>query len=290
MKVTRPLLRYHGGKWMLAPWVIEHLPPHKIYVEPYGGAASVLLRKPRAHAEMYNDLDGNVVGLFRVLRDPAKAEDLVRRLALTPYAREEFAAAFEPAEDEVEAARRLVVRSFMGFTSESATIEKSKGFLNTVKYLPTGFRNNSDRGGNSPAEDFSNYPNALPAVIERLRGVCIESRPALDVIRMRDAEHTLFYVDPPYVGSTRYHGGAKKSYRHEMTDDDHRELAQVLQECKAMVVLSGYPCDLYDKHLYRDWHRVERKALADGAKHRTEVMWINPAAWEKKQGQMSLAM
>lgn len=90
MTPTRPVLRYMGGKWRLAPWILRHLPPHRTYVEPFGGAASVLLRKPRAYAEIYNDLDGEIVSLFRVLRDPEAAAELVRRIALTPFAREEF--------------------------------------------------------------------------------------------------------------------------------------------------------------------------------------------------------
>lgn len=107
MTVSRPALRYLGGKWMLAPWIIQHFPPHQIYVEPFGGAASVLLRKPRVHAEIYNDLDGDVVNLFRVLRDPQAAADLIDRIALTPYSRAEFVASYEPTAEPVEWARRL---------------------------------------------------------------------------------------------------------------------------------------------------------------------------------------
>jgi len=113
--VSRPVLCWHGGKFRLAPWVIAHLPPHRIYVEPFGGAASVLLRKPRAYAEVYNDLDGDVVNLFRVLRDAQAGARLIAQLQLTPFAREEFLAAYEPADDPVERARRLVARSFMAF-------------------------------------------------------------------------------------------------------------------------------------------------------------------------------
>src|SRR5262245_58814798 len=108
----RPVLRYHGGKWRLAPWIIEHFPEHRIYVEPYGGGASVLLRKSRAFAEVYNDLDGDVVNVFRVLRDRASAAALIRAIELTPWARDEFRLSYRPASDPVERARRTIARAF----------------------------------------------------------------------------------------------------------------------------------------------------------------------------------
>jgi hypothetical protein len=150
---TRPVLRYHGGKWRLAPWIISHFPAHRVYVEPFGGAASVLMRKPRAYAEVYNDLDGELVALFRVLRDETQAAALVRAVSLTPFAREEFAASYEPSGDPVEQARRTVIRAFMGFGSNAHV-------------RATGFRANSNRSGTTPARDWANYPDALVAIIE----------------------------------------------------------------------------------------------------------------------------
>lgn len=256
--VTRPVLRWHGGKWLLAPWVIQHMPAHRVYVEPFGGAASVLLRKPRAHAEVYNDLDDDVVNLFRVLRGP-QADDLVQALRLTPFASTEFFAAYVPSDDDVERARRLVVRSFMGFGS-NATHKKS------------GFRSNSNRSGTTPARDWLNYPDQMGAIIERLRGVTITKRDACEVMAGHDAPETLHYVDPPYVFSTRSDGAA--DYAHELTDDQHRDLLAFLITLKGKVMLSGYPSDLYDTAL-QGWRRIERKHLADGAKDRTEVLWLN---------------
>ena len=257
----RPVLRWHGGKWLLAPWIIEHMPAHRVYVEPFGGAASVLLRKPRAYAEVYNDLDDDVVNLFRVLRGP-KADDLVQALRLTPFASIEFFAAYAPVDDEVERARRLVVRSFMGFGS-NATHKKS------------GFRSNSNRSGTTPARDWLNYPDQLGTIIERLRGVTITNRDACEVMAGHDAPETLHYVDPPYVFSTRSDGAA--DYAHELTDDQHRDLLAFLPTMKGKVMLSGYPSDLYDNAL-QGWRRIQRKHLAYGAKDRIEVLWLN---WEQ---------
>ncbi len=268
---TRPVLRWHGGKWKLAPWIIAHFPPHRVYVEPFGGAASLLIRKPRSYAEIYNDLDDEVVALFRVLRDPAQADRLSDLLRLTPFARSEFFAAYEAATDPIERARRLLVRSFMGFGSDGHNAE-----------IRTGFRAASNRSGTTPAHDWPNYQAVLPILIERLAGVVIENRPASDVILQHDGPETFHYLDPPYLpavrsqksrrGKIRYH-----SYRHEMTAGEHAELLGLVVGLKGMVVLSGYPSPLYGDAL-AGWRRVETDALADGARPRTEVLWINPAA------------
>lgn len=265
---ARPVLRYHGGKWKLADWLISLFPPHRVYVEPFGGGASVLLRKKRSYAEVYNELDGEVVNVFRVLRDSGKAAILRRQLEYTPFAKEEFALSYEPCTDEVEQARRTLVRSFMGFGSAAAT-----GF-------GTGFRANSNRSGTTPAHDWTNMPKHVEQWTERLRGVVIENKDALEVIAQHDTPDTLFYVDPPYVLSTRklknpYCG---KGYRFEMSDDQHRTLAGALHEVQGMVVLSGYASDVYDLELYADWERVEKPAHADGARDRLEVVWLNRAA------------
>lgn len=268
----RPALRYMGGKWRLAPWIIQHMPPHRTYVEPYGGAASVLLRKAPAFQEVYNDLDGEIVGLFRVLRDPVQAAELARLVDLTPFARDEFEASYIPSPDTVENARRTVVRSFMGFGSTAVALRRK-----------TGFRAISERNGKHPARDFAGMPDALLALSHRMRGVVIENRPALDVMARCDGPRTLIYADPPYVHETRSQkrikGTLEHAYTHEMTTEAHGELLQWLARCRSMVMLSGYPTPLYDEAL-PGWRRVDVAALADGARKRTESLWINPAAQE----------
>jgi len=269
---TRPVLRWHGGKWLLAPWIIEHFPPHRVYVEPFGGAASVMLRKPRAYSEVYNDLDGDVVNLFRVLQYPERAGELTRRLLLTPFARAEFELGWDETGDPVEKARRLIIRAFMGFGS-NAHSDIGRG------HRTTGFRSNSSRSGTTPAHDWANYPDQLVAVVERMRGVVIERRDALQVMRSHDGSDTLHYVDPPYVHATRNRRNPydpKRRYRHELSDDDHVALLTGLKGLAGMVVLSGYPHPLYDEAL-PDWRRLTTAALADGARERTEVLWLNPA-------------
>lgn len=268
--VTRPIIRYHGGKWQLAPWIISHLPNHRTYVEPFGGAASVLLRKTRSYAEIYNDLDGEIVNLFKVARD--HGTELMERLQLTPFARAEYLEAWYPAADPIEQARRTVMRAFMGFGSAAATMRRAGNNTMRGGLASTGFRANSNRSGTTPARDWLNYPAALASIIERLQGVVVENRPATDVMVQHDADSTLHYVDPPYVASTRDAGG---DYAFEMDDAAHESLAETLHGLQGKVVLSGYRTDLYDR-LYQGWQRVDRKAYADGARPRTECLWLSP--------------
>lgn len=269
MTPTRPVLRWYGGKWKLAPWIIGHFPAHRVYVEPFGGAGSVLFRKPRAYAEVWNDLDGEVVNFFRVLRDDEMAARLIEQLRLTPFARAEFDGAYNVCSDPVERARRLAVLSYMGFGA------------NAHARVPTGFRGNSNRSGTTPAQDWRNYPDALAKAVDRLRGVVIESRDACAVMAGHDGPKTLHYVDPPYVWDTRGRGSVYdvryRGYTHELTDDDHRALLTFLRTLQGGVVLSAYPHGIYDEAL-TGWQRVERKAFADGARERTEVLWLNPQA------------
>ena len=257
---TRPIVRYHGGKWKLAPWIISRLPSHRTYVEPYGGGGSVLMRKDGSYAEVYNDLDGEIVNLFRVARDNGEA--LAVAAELTPFARDEFVQSYQACDDRIEQARRTLVRSYMGFGSAAASRKA------------TGFRANSNRSGTTPAHDWGNYPDALRLVVERLRGVVIENKPAIDVMAQHDSPETLFYVDPPYVAETRDKGS---DYLHEMTSADHRDLAEFLRGVRGMVVLSGYESAIYADE-FRGWASESRIAMADGALPRKEMLWFNDAA------------
>lgn len=263
-EITRPVMRYHGGKFRLADWVIGHFPNHKFYVEPFGGVASVLMKKPRSHGEVYNDLDGDIVNVMRVLRDADLREQLIEALTLTPYSRDEFALAFEHTDDAVESARRTFIRAEMGFGSAGAT----KG--------TTGFRIDTKRNYGTAQQIWARMPEGLAAFGQRLQGVLIENRPAIDVLRDHDTPDTLFYVDPPYVHDTRKMGG--KTYRHEMTDDEHAELLSALLDLDGMVVLSGYPHPLYDNMLtgWRCETREARIAAGRGTGKRIEALWLSP--------------
>ena len=263
MTPTRPIMRYFGGKWKLAKWIISHFPPHRIYVEPFGGAASVLMQKPRSYAEIYNDLDSEVVNVFQVLRNPVQAIELERQLRLTPYSRQEFESAYLDTDDPIEKARRTIIRTGMGFGSNAI-----------YKDFSSGFRSKK-RNGTTPAHDWITYPDLITAYRDRLMGVVIESREAIDIIAQHDSDETLFYIDPPYLPKTRTR--LRQYYAIEMDESDHCRLAMVLHNISGMVLLSGYDSELYE-NLYPDWEKIERPTFAQGARPRTEILWINDVA------------
>lgn len=265
MTPTRPVMRYHGGKWRLAPWIIGHFPEHAMYVEPFGGGASVLLRKTPALQEIYNDLDSEIVNVFRVLRDEAMAVRLIRQLELTPHAREEYELSWKPPADcPVETARRTLVRAYMGYGGNAVTAQ-----------YKTGFRNRRSIGDTGLAGNWSKYPASIAVFVERLRQVTVECLPALELIPKYDGPGALFYVDPPYLPETRTPHG--QGYRHEMTPEQHMDLARTLQGVQGMVVLSGYDSPLY-RELYAGWRMVTRAARGEKAAARTECLWISPKA------------
>lgn len=270
----RPVMRYHGGKFRLAQWIIGHFPPHKVYVEPFGGVASVLMQKPRSYGEVYNDLDGDIVNVMRVLRDDVLREHLAEALTLTPYSREEFEGAVEACDNPVERARRTFIRAEMGFGSAGAT----KG--------STGFRIDTKRNYCTAMHVWARMPDGIAAFGERLQGVLIENRPAIQLLKDHDTPDTLFYIDPPYVHSTRKMGS--RTYRHEMDDSAHKALLDAVLCLQGMVIISGYAHPLYDAAL-KGWQRMERASRISagrGTCTRTEVLWVSPSVQEKLQADL----
>lgn len=259
----RPPVKWHGGKHYLAARIAALFPAHDIYVEPFAGAASVLLNKEPAPVEVYNDLDARITRLFRVLRD--HGDELRRRLTLTPYSEVEFLHAAVPHYDEVEQARRDFVRWRQSIggrgTHLSYSVHRSRrGMADVV----SGF--------------LSAIDDELPWIVERLRAVQIVCRPAIDVIRRFDGPDTLIYCDPPYLPATRAEN-SRDVYGVEMAEPDHRALLEELRWCRGKVVLSGYPSALYDD-LLPDWRVVEfdvaNHAAAGVVKRReTECLWMN---------------
>ncbi|MER5694890.1 DNA adenine methylase [Streptomyces mirabilis] len=252
---------YFGSKQSIAEWIVGLLPDHDHYVEPFCGGLSVLFAKQTSRMETVNDLDGDLMTFWRTLRD--QPDELLRLCMLTPHGRAELDATWGPTDDDLELSRRIWCRLAQG---RSGTLRR------------TGWRYYIDPAGSSTSMPgyLEAYVDRLAAAAERLHAVSLEALPALDLIAKYGKQpRVLLYVDPPYLGTTR---GWGRNYRHEMkTELEHRELADALADCKAAVVLSGYPSPLYDE-LYAGWRRYETAATTGNAKanrDRTEVLWAN---------------
>lgn len=252
---VKPPFAYYGGKTTLAPVIADLLPAHEHYVEPFAGSLAVLLAKKPSRAETVNDLDGDLVTFWRVLRD--RPEELERACLLTPHARAEFELSKSlDVDDDIEKARRVWVRLVQ---SRSQSMK------------PTGWKYEKRAGSFQGL--LKSRAGRITDAAARLAEVSIESRDALDLIREYGAEPTTcLYVDPPYLGSTR-----ATNYRVEMLDDEaHRDFAEALGQCRASVVLSGYDAPLY-ADLFDGWHRVDLQAptTLSGDTDRVEVLWSN---------------
>ncbi|MCC6328945.1 MAG: DNA adenine methylase [Acidobacteria bacterium] len=256
MSVKHPVLKYYGSKFRLANWIIEHFPAHRHYVEPFGGAANVLLVKEPSRLETYNDLNGDLVNFFRILRD--RPAELVEKIKLTPWERDEFVACLDPSTEPLERARRLFCRLWMSY---QGSMSPCKG----------NFRRHTN-GRRSVVKDIK--PENLFEASARFLTVQIESRDAFQLMQELDAPNTLFYLDPPYVLSTRT---VKKCYSHEMSNGDHRQFAEVIYELKGSVIVSGYPSKIYaDLFETRGWKCFDKESMTIGNTKRTESLWLSP--------------
>jgi DNA adenine methylase len=276
--VSRPIGQFYGGKWLLAPWVLSFMPSHRVYVELFGGGGSVLLRKPRSDREIYNDIDSDIVNVFRVLRD--RPDELLQGVDLTPYSREEYELACEPSEDPVERARRSLVRLGMGHSGGGSQYDSFLG--NGHRKAPPGFRTGELRKGGSSAGGWATFSDVLGDIVERFKGVTIECRDALDLLPVWDSPGTVFYADPPYLPDTRR---TKSVYKHEMTEEQHVALAKALNQVQGLVLVSGYESHLYDE-LYVGWEKHFKEARSQGIRRdnpyvdvdRVEVLWVKRGA------------
>ena len=257
---------WYGGKFSHLEWLLPLLPCCHHYCEPFAGSAAVLLNRDPSPVETYNDLDGEVVNFFRVLRD--KKENLVEAIGLTPFSREEFAVACSLSDSlpDLERARRFYVRARQVRTGLAQTASIGRW---------ANCKNTSRQGMSGVISRWLGAVEALPQIAERLLRVQIENRPAIDVIKLYDSKETLFYCDPPYIHVTR---GDSKAYGHEMTNEQHAELADALNACKGRVALSNYECELMNR-FYRPakWRKFRsgEKTIHSTKGTRSEVVWTN---------------
>lgn len=256
---------WYGGKFSHLDWLLPLLPKSHHYCEPFSGSAAVLLNRDPSPIETYNDIDGAVVNFFEVVRD--FPDELTRKIALTPFAREEFFKAINGPEkglSKIERARRFYVLARQTRTglAQTATLGRWANCKNT-----------SRAGMSGVVSRWLGGIEALPEIAERIARVQIENRPALDVIRLYDDKSTFFYCDPPYLHETR---GDAKAYGFEMDNDEHIALATTLRKIKGKAAVSGYRCDLMDQ-LYKGWRRYDapKKRVHSAKSIRQECLWMN---------------
>lgn len=271
--MTGPVLRYPGAKWRIAEWVCGHMPEHGTYIEPFFGSGAVFFTKEPSAIQIINDLDGDVINLFQVIRD--QPQELAELIELTPWSRDEYGICSKgirnPETSALERARQLIVLGWQSFGGKKIT-------------TPTSWRLREGSGQN-PLSAWNKVPDRIRQVAERLKGAQIENRPAVKIITRFNNPEVLIYADPPYLGESR----TLNLYRHEMHKaEEHLELLDALLSHLGPVLLSGYPSDLYDIQL-KTWKRVETSAVAQSGAQRTEVLWLNPVAWRRlKQAQPTL--
>ena len=256
---------WYGGKFVHLDFILPHLPTDaEHFCDVYGGSAAVLINRIPAKVETYNDLDTELVNFFTVLRD--QQDELIRSIGLTPFSREELIKACGPAENlpPLERARRFYVRARQTRTGLAQTSSEGR-WAHCVLTSRAGMAGAVSR--------WLGAVEGLPEIVQRLQRVQIENAPALEVAQRYDTPKTLFYLDPPYVHGSR---GDSSAYGHEMTDQDHRDLAAVLHGLKGRAVLSGYRCDLYDE-LFGEWCRVDapEKICNSSKSIRRESLWMN---------------
>jgi DNA adenine methylase len=257
---------WYGGKFSHLEWLLPLLPDCNNYCEPFAGSAAVLVNRQPSPVETYNDIDGEVVNFFRVLRD--SKDHLIESIGLTPFSREEFAIAceFDANLPPLEKARRFFVRARQVRIGLAQTASLGR-WANCVDTSRAGMAGAVSR--------WLGSVETLPYIANRLLRVQIENRHSIEVIKTYDSLQTLFYCDPPYIHSTR---GDDQSYRYEMSDDEHRELAKALNYVKGMVAISGYDCDLMEE-LYpaKKWHKhlAPEKTIHTTKGKRVEVLWTN---------------
>lgn len=247
------ILNYPGSKWKMADVIINIMPTHETYVEPFFGSGAVFFNKPKSEIETINDIDSRVVNFFKICRD--SLDDLVDKLEMTPHSREEYRKSYEVSDDLLEDARRFTVRMWQAFGAKTSD--------------STGWRSTIEKGGSKPKE-WDSVPIRIKETAKRLKGAQIENQDAIELLKRYNRKTTLTYVDPPYLLETR----SKRLYAHEYSVEDHEALLNMLVDFKGKVILSGYESDLYNDRL-DDWYKVYFDVTAELGTKRREVLWCN---------------
>lgn len=261
--IKNPALKYNGSKFLLAPWIVSFFPEHTTYVSCFGGGASDILRKKKSKYEFYNDINEEVYNFFFQLRENGNV--LIGKIENTPYHRRELELCFEHTEDSIERARRFYVRCWL-------SRGQNKAGKNSFRVVV-----NNDTGGHIPANTF-NRVESLYAIRDRLKEIHFEKLDYREILKIYDNCETLFYLDPPYLGSTR---GNKKYYDNEMlAEEEHEIICRSILNLKGMVIISGYDSDLYNSIL-DGWEKKSIETKDQARNEKIETLWLSPKVSER---------
>lgn len=267
-----PILKYPGAKWSISEWIISKFPigyEKMTYLEPYAGSLAVYFNKKPSRLETINDMDKDIPNLFKVIR--SRKNELAEQIYYTPWSRSEYYESYERTGDELEDARRFLVRCWQAHATKTNA--------------RTGWRHSTTKDGPCMPRQWSNVPERIDMVADRLKNAQIENMPDVELIKKYNNKDVLIYADPPYLLSTR----SSRLYKHEMTEEQHVELLSALIEHTGPAILSGYDNDLYN-NILTDWKKEVIKASTEKGGSKIEVLWINPIALSKANSCEQLAM
>lgn len=278
----RPIVRYPGGKWRIAKWIISHFPPpdtYDFFVDNPAGGGSITMNLPKVkgRADIINDINEDMVNVFEVLRDEELSKKLQRLLVLTPHSRYEYERAYEPTTDKLEWARRVIFRSFAGIGGDA--FGRGRAGFRTLKNYESAL---------TTAHEWENYAKETKYFCIRLAGVVIEKLDAIKCIKAYDSPRTLFYIDLPYLMDSRT--SRRRMYKKELADKKdpeaekkyHIQMAEALHSMQGMAIISHYDHPLYQE-LYADWRTDHCEARKNGNMPSEEWIWISPNIPEPKK-------
>lgn len=254
----RSIIKYYGGKHYIAKYLLEIIPKHNLYIEPFFGGGNMFFSKPPSKMEIINDLSDNIFSLYKVIADENKYKQLQHRLELTPY----HAKFRDDYKQKLNEKLTIEDRAFY-YLYVNRTSFNGVGGFSCTKLI----RNNMIRS----VSDYLSLIPHLEEIHNRLRNAVVENKDALELIQKYDDNDVFFYLDPPYVQSTRR---SNQKYMIEMSDEDHERMINLILKSKAKIMLSGYDNEIYNKLVENEWNRLELES-PNSCSDATEYVWIN---------------
>lgn len=261
MNNTKPILRWPGAKWRIAKWIASYFPMHGTYLEPFFGSGAVFFTKAPSGTETINDIDNNLINLFKVCRD--YPIELAKKIEMTPYSKVEYTFCRRNYADkkytEIERARMYLVAIWQGFGGKT--------------YQETSWAHDRTNSVFRP-KYWAELPDRILSIVSRLKMAQIENRDALELIHMYNKKNCLIYMEPPYLKETR----SNMHYEHEMAkENEHKQLLELILKHKGPVVMSSYSNKLYDEILVLEhgWDKHSIRVQTNAGHSSIECIYLN---------------